>query len=140
VYPGAIRTPSGVPWTPDDAMEAHARDRSRLFEALAADRDGPVVVVTHHPPIVQIVDAYRDVNGVPWWVPAFYGSTVLDDLPAPLRPDLWISGHFHASHDVTCGPTRCVANPMAAADFDPDRVVAPREPALNPRTPRSCAR
>jgi hypothetical protein len=60
---------------------------------------------------------------VPWWVPAFYGSTMLAGLPEPLRPDLWIFGHFHARYDAVEDGTRCVANPVAAADYEAGFVV-----------------
>ena len=61
---------------------------------------------------------------VPWWVPAFYATTVLDDLPAADRPAAWISGHFHAGHDMRLGRTRWVANPVEGRTFAPDRIVA----------------
>ena len=123
-YRGAIWTEDGAPWTPHDAIAAHERDRAALTEALRQDRAGPVVVVTHHPPIAAIADAYRDVAGVPWWVPAFYCSAALDNLPLEVRPELWVSGHFHAAHDVVCGATRCVANPVDGGTFDPTLVVS----------------
>ncbi len=45
-------------------------------------------------------------------MPAFYASTVLEDLPEAARPDLWVSGHFHAGHDMRVGRTRWVAKPV----------------------------
>jgi len=60
---------------------------------------------------------------VPWWIPAFYASETLSELPEASRPDLWISGHFHARHDFRIFGTRCVANPAAAVDYDPAFVV-----------------
>ncbi|MEH3148303.1 MAG: metallophosphoesterase [Methylobacterium frigidaeris] len=120
----AIRREDGTPWSPAAAMAAHAADREHLAAALARRHDGPTVAVTHHPPIAEAADRYRDAPGVPWWVPAFYATTMLADLPAASRPALWISGHFHAGHDLVLHGTRCVANPVEGRDFDPGRVVA----------------
>ncbi|WP_018261096.1 metallophosphoesterase [Methylobacterium sp. WSM2598] len=120
----AIRLADGAAWTPAAAMEAHARDRALLAAALARPHAGPTVAVTHHPPIAEAADRYRDAPGVPWWVPAFYATTVLADLAPAHRPALWVSGHFHAGHDLALYGTRCVANPVEGGTFDPRTVVA----------------
>lgn len=120
---GAIRTADGRPWQPADAMDAHARERAALLAEIRNGHAGPTVVVTHHPASPRAADAYRGAPGVPWWVPAFYASTVLDDLAEAERPDLWISGHFHAGHDLAVGRCRWVANPVEGADFRSDFFV-----------------
>ncbi|GJD48548.1 3',5'-cyclic adenosine monophosphate phosphodiesterase CpdA [Methylobacterium crusticola] len=120
----AIRQADGRPWTPAAAMAAHAADRARLAASLARLHPGPTVAVTHHPPVAEAADAFRDAPGVPWWVPAFYATTMLADLPPGDRPDLWISGHFHAGHDRVLHGTRCVANPVEGRTFDPDLRLA----------------
>ena len=120
----AIRQGDGTAWTPQAAMAAHAEDRARLAAALARPHAGPTVAVTHHPPIAEAADRYRDAPGVPWWVPAFYATTLLADLPAADRPAAWISGHFHAGHDMRLHGTRCVANPVEGAGCDPALIVA----------------
>ena len=123
-YRGSIRRANGAAWLPADAMAAHARERAALGAALARPHDGPTVAVTHHPPSPRAADAFRGAPGVPWWVPAFYASTVLDDLPEAARPDIWISGHFHAGHDIAVGRTRWVANPVEGKTFRSDTVIA----------------
>ncbi|WP_407519987.1 metallophosphoesterase [Methylobacterium oryzisoli] len=120
----AIRQGDGTAWTPRAAMAAHAEDRARLVAALARPQAGPTVAVTHHPPIAEAADRYRDAPGVPWWVPAFYATTLLADLPPADRPAAWISGHFHAGHDMVLHGTRCVANPVEGAGCDPALIVA----------------
>lgn len=122
-FRGSIRNGDGSVWSPADAMAAHAAERAALLAALAEPFEGRTVVVTHHPAGTMAADAFRDVPGVPWWLPAFYASTVLDDLPAEHQPDLWVSGHFHAGHDLTVGRTRWVANPVEARNFCADRIV-----------------
>ncbi|MBE7248620.1 MAG: metallophosphoesterase, partial [Actinomycetospora chiangmaiensis] len=122
-YRGSIRKADGTPWQPADAMAAHRIERAALHEALRIAHDGPTVVVTHHPASPLAADRFRDAPGVPWWVPAFYASTALDDLADPERPGLWISGHFHAGHDMRIGRCRWVANPVEGATYRPDRVV-----------------
>ena len=122
-YLGAIRREDGAPWQPADAMEAHGAERAALLAGLAAAHNGPTVVLTHHPASPRAADRFRDAPGVPWWVPAFYATTVLDDLPDEGRPDLWISGHFHAGHDMTLGRCRWIANPVEGATYRADFIV-----------------
>ncbi|GEP09478.1 metallophosphoesterase [Methylobacterium gnaphalii] len=119
-YRGSIRNADGSDWSPEDAMEAHRGQKAALLAALAKPHDGPTVAVTHHPPSPRAADAFRDAPGVPWWVPAFYATTVLEDLPDEQRPQAWISGHFHAGHDLRIGRTCWVANPVEGKTFDPD--------------------
>ncbi|MGU3539233.1 metallophosphoesterase [Methylobacterium sp. A54F] len=128
-YRGSIRKGDGTAWQPADAMAAHAEERRLLLAALAAPHDGPTVAVTHHPAGPQAADAFREAPGVPWWVPAFYASTVLEDLADPARPDLWVSGHFHAGHDLALGRCRWVANPVEGRNFDAGLVVEVGRPA-----------
>ncbi|RUP11707.1 MAG: metallophosphoesterase, partial [Methylobacterium sp.] len=122
-YLGAIRKAGGSPWQPADAMAEHRIERAALHAALRIPHDGPTVVVTHHPASPLAADRFRDVAGVPWWVPAFYASTALDALSDPARPALWISGHFHAGHDLAVGRCRWVSNPVEGATYRSDFVV-----------------
>ena len=122
-YRGSIRKADGTPWQPAYAMAAHAAERAALLAALRAPHDGPTVAVTHHPASPLAADAFRDAPGVPWWVPAFYATTVLDDMPDAERPEIWVSGHFHAGHDLRLGRCRWVANPVEGGNFDPLRIV-----------------
>ncbi|MGU3360955.1 metallophosphoesterase [Methylobacterium sp. M6A4_1b] len=120
---GSIRNGDGTVWSPTDAMAAHDRERALLAASLGQAHDGPTVCVTHHPASPRAANAFRDVPGVPWWVPAFYATTVLEDLPEAVRPNLWVSGHFHAGHDMRIGRTRWVANPVEGRDFSADHVL-----------------
>ncbi|MBX9933925.1 MAG: metallophosphoesterase [Methylobacterium sp.] len=122
-YRGSIRNGDGSVWTPADAMAAHLAEKAELTASLALHYPGPTVVVTHHPASPLAADAFRNAPGVPWWMPAFYASTTLDDLPEANRPDLWVSGHFHAAHDMQLGRTRWVANPVEGASYSAERVV-----------------
>ena len=119
-YRGSIRRADRSAWSPEDAMAAHASEKAAFLAALAQPHAGPTVAVTHHPPSPLAADAFRDAPGVPWWVPAFYATTVLDDLTDVERPDLWFSGHFHAGHDMRIGRTRWIANPVEGTTFRND--------------------
>ncbi|MCJ2054546.1 metallophosphoesterase [Methylobacterium sp. J-070] len=122
-YRGSIRKGDGTPWQPADAMAEHRAERAALHAALRILHDGPTVVVTHHPASPLAADRFRTAPGVPWWVPAFYASTALDDLADPERPDLWISGHFHAGHDLRIGRCRWVSNPVEGTTYRSDVVL-----------------
>ncbi|KQO41526.1 metallophosphoesterase [Methylobacterium sp. Leaf85] len=122
-FRGSIRKGDGSVWSPADAMAAHLAQKAELAAALAAPHAGPTVVVTHHPASPLAADAFRAIPGVPWWVPAFYATTALDDLPEASRPDLWVSGHFHAGHDLRIGRTRWIANPVEGGTYSAERFV-----------------
>lgn len=122
-YLGSIRKEDGTPWQPADAMAAHLAEREALLAALAMPHEGTTVVITHHPASPLAADRFREAPGVPWWVPAFYATTVLDDLADEARPDLWVSGHFHAGHDMRIGRCRWVANPVEGATYRADLIV-----------------
>jgi predicted phosphodiesterase len=118
---GAIRTEKGR-WSPYDAVAEHAREKAMLLDELVSYHHGPTVVVTHHSPLADCADAYRD-RGLPWWAPAFYGSDLLPVLPEEIRPDVWIFGHVHAAFDVRCGKTRAVCNPVEGGNFNPHLII-----------------
>lgn len=118
---GAIRTERGA-WTPYDAVAEHAREKAILLDELVYDHDGPTVVVTHHPPLVECVDAYRSIVA-PWWAPAFYVSNVLKTLPHHVQPEVWVCGHVHAPYDAQAGRTRVVCNPVEGGKFNPDLII-----------------
>ncbi|WP_407112432.1 metallophosphoesterase [Bradyrhizobium sp. LMG 9283] len=118
---GAIRTERGA-WSPYDAVAEHAREKAILADALTSSHDGPTVVVTHHPPLADCVDAYKK-RGTPWWAPAFYVSDVLRNLPERIQPDLWICGHVHAPFDDQFGRTRVICNPVEGGRFNPNLVI-----------------
>lgn len=122
-YRGSIFAAPGEVWQPHDAYRQHRHDREALRRTLLLSPGPLVVVVTHHAPLTEILEPYRGRPGVPWWIPAFYASRLLADLPQAVRPALWVSGHFHARHDLRIADTRCVANPVAAADYDPDWII-----------------
>ncbi|SFL01752.1 metallophosphoesterase [Methylorubrum salsuginis] len=122
-YRGSIRKADRTAWSPEDAMAAHRAEKAAFLEGLGAPHAGPTVAVTHHPPSPLAADAFRDAPGVPWWVPAFYATTVLDDLAEGERPDLWFSGHFHAGHDMRIGRTRWIANPVEGKTFRDDVIA-----------------
>lgn len=122
-YRGSIKRADGHAWQPADAMAAHLTEREALLAALAVPHGGKTVVITHHPASPLAADRFRDAPGVPWWVPAFYATTLLDDLADESRPDLWVSGHFHAGHDMRIGRCRWVANPVEGATYRANFVV-----------------
>jgi predicted phosphodiesterase len=117
----AIRTEKGR-WSPYDAVAEHAREKAILLDQLVSYHHGPNVVVTHHSPLADCADAYRD-RGLPWWAPAFFGSDLLPTLSEEIRPDVWIFGHVHAAFDLRCGKTRAVSNPVEGGNFNSHLII-----------------
>ena len=93
--------------TLDAWREMHAASRTYLRAALEAHRRQPCVVVTHHAPHEMSVPERFQGDSL---TPAF-ASHVLNDIPEPLRPALWLHGHTHDSFDYAVGETRVVCNP-----------------------------
>lgn len=118
---GAIRTERGN-WTPYDVVAEHAREKAILIDELMCTHDGPTVVVTHHPPMAECVDAYRSI-AAPWWAPAFYVSDILKAFPQHIQPEVWICGHVHAPFDARYGRTRVVCNPIEGKQFNPNLLI-----------------
>lgn len=125
-----VRTgPEGGPyrrWTPSDARAAHKRSRAWLEAALAIPHDGPTVVVSHHAPHPRSVS--------PGYEESTLNPAFTSDLSAVIeagRPDLWVHGHVHSSHDYRVGSTRIVCNPRGYLQqgypenraFDPRLVI-----------------
>lgn len=120
-----IRGRDGRAVRPEELRLRHARSRRFLADALAAPRDGPTVVVTHHLPSMRSVAARWRADPVS----AGFASA-LDDLVA-LGPALWVHGHTHdgaAWRDGDSG-TLCVCNPAGYARRDGTR----ENPRFTPR-------
>ncbi|MEX1081241.1 MAG: metallophosphoesterase [Halofilum sp. (in: g-proteobacteria)] len=98
----------GAPLTPETTMEWHRDARTWLERELAAERDEPTVVVSHHAPHPRS----NHYDGDPM-SPAF-----VSDLSATIEctgPAVWIHGHTHSSEDYRAGATRLVANQVGYA-------------------------
>jgi predicted phosphodiesterase len=105
-----VDEPEGRAFSPDDAAALFARDARWLEARLAANHDGPTVVITHHAP------SPRSIH------PRFAGSPVnaafvsnLEHLMGADRVGLWIHGHTHDSFDYLVNGTRVVCNPRGYA-------------------------
>lgn len=92
-------------FSPADAAQRHARERSWLDGALHAAGPG-AVVVTHHAPHPGSVAPRFDRDPV---TPAFVSD--LTRMVRRRKPALWIHGHVHDSFDYTVGSTRILCNP-----------------------------
>ena len=103
------RDAAGVPaaFRPQEAAALHARHRARVEEALAAEWDGPRIVVTHHAPNARSL-LHGEVRET---IDAAYASDLSALMEGAGAPDIWIHGHVHRSADYVVGRTRVVANP-----------------------------
>lgn len=97
---------------PEDTIAAHHRTRTFLESALARPHDRATIMVTHHAPHPQSLDAAH--RGRLDWC---YASN-MELLIEKAAPDLWLHGHIHRAVDYSIGRTRVVSNPRGYA-FDP---------------------
>lgn len=112
------------------AKAMHERSRAFLRERLAAPFDGPTVVVTHHAPHRgSLHPRYRDST-----LNAGFVSD-LEGLILAGKPNLWVHGHVHDSHDYRVGSTRVVCNPRGYhgenPGFDPALVLSVPDACLS---------
>lgn len=136
----------GRPWSPVDALGAHARSRGYIEDALTsvvcqslggAGSPRPLVpgvlkgdravVLTHFAPSRRsLPEAWAGWLGDPWMAAA-HASDLEDVMHAWGAPVLWVHGRSVAAADYRLGRTRVVANPrrrsLAAMPFDPRLVI-----------------
>lgn len=94
-----------MPFRPAHALSMHRRDLAHITGVLGKPFAGPTVVVTHHAPHPKSVQPrYR---GDPL-SPAF--ASDLGEIIERFRPELWIHGHDHGSHNYLVGTTQIVSN------------------------------
>ena len=87
--------------------KTHKRDVEFLQRELAKPYDGKTIVMTHHLPLWECIDA------------PFVGSPINDcfasDQSSIIREseiDVWVHGHSHTFQDFTFHGTRVVRNPL----------------------------
>ncbi|HWD70198.1 MAG TPA: metallophosphoesterase [Solirubrobacteraceae bacterium] len=105
-----------------DTRDLHTASRAWLTERLAADHDGPTVVITHHAPLVRA----RPQNPLMAAVGGAFASDLSELMGAGV--DLWIFGHIHRVVDAEVNGTRVLSNQRGyphepVAEFDPGLVV-----------------
>jgi predicted phosphodiesterase len=104
-------------------LAAHQRERLWLKQKLAEPFRGKTVVVTHHAPHPESLQAQYPSAALR---PA-YASDLSDLIGPPI--DLWVHGHTHASHSYHVNGTRIVCNargyfPNALnRNFDPQCIL-----------------
>lgn len=125
-FSGSITTVAGDgelrDFRPQDSQEIHRVSVGWLRSELGKRFDGATVVVTHHAPHPLCEHRTHAGSIVS---PAFCSN--LGRMIEEFEPDLWISGHTHASHDVRLGATRLVSNQRGYRDT-PEHADAPFDP------------
>jgi len=119
---------------PKDIIDVHYAHRARVEKLLSEPFDGPTVVVTHHAPLERSLQTGRQESPLD----AAYASD-LSEMIKTYRPEIWLHGHVHVSHDYTHADTRIISNPRGYllgstmngrghrypenSDFDPALVI-----------------
>lgn len=102
-------------FTPRHAQSIHRETVAWLTSQFQSSGCFKRVVVTHHPPIAEAVEAKASSNRL---TPCF--ASKRPDLVDMSRAALWICGHTHVFTDHQIGDTRVVSNP---AGYPPFSVV-----------------
>lgn len=113
------------PWKrfrPQEARALHLRSRAYIESEFAKPHDGPTLVLTHHPAIVEALAP--QLRGR--MIAAAYASD-LSSMIDRYQPEYWISGHTHYPIDHHRGRTRLISNPCGyhneLSSFDPALVI-----------------
>jgi Icc-related predicted phosphoesterase len=97
-------------------VERHTDSVNYIRDQLAHALD-KVVVVSHHAPSFQSIDAryrtQREMNGA-------YASDLSDLILDNPKIKLWIHGHTHSPHDYMIGDTRVLCNPRGDVGVERD--------------------
>ncbi len=124
-YPGKRR-----PLRPEDTIAAHTKTRGFLDFHLKQSSDVPVVVVTHHAPLAESIDASARL---PWCYANRMDYLFDGDFP----PSAWLHGHIHQPVNYVRGKTSVISNPRGYAftgepgnEFDPGLVIQLPIPAV----------
>ena len=107
--------------SPVDTRGYAEQTRAWLREEIMKPFDGLTVVITHHPPLQQLVP---EIEGRPH-LGAAYGNEWREFLEMPI--DLWVFGHTHEFVNKVVGGIRFISNPRGypgeETGFDPDLRV-----------------
>ncbi|QRM45762.1 metallophosphoesterase [Rhizobium sp. BG4] len=107
---------------PIHAYLKHVETRDYIAAELRARGGGKTVVVTHHAPSPQSIEASFRFDPLS----ASYASD-LEDLIYETSPRLWVHGHVHHHNDYRVDETRIVSNPRGypgeRTGFIPDFTI-----------------
>ncbi len=107
---------------PIHAYRMHQETRAFLLAALAENKDGKTVVVTHHAPSLKSIP--REFSDDP--LSPCYASD-LESVIGEGGPTLWVHGHVHRGVHSRIGETRIIANPRGypgeRSRFNPELVI-----------------
>lgn len=98
-----------------DFTELYERNVDFIIDGLTGEYapEGPSVVITHHAPSYKSVEEKFKGNVLNC---AFVND--LDKLIEMYKPNFWVHGHVHSSHDYMIGDCRVMANPRGYYDFE----------------------
>lgn len=99
---------------PEDTIAAHVATRRFITAELESAPAPPTVVVTHHAPLAESVDATKSLA----WC---YANRMEYLFDGDHGPDLWLHGHIHEPVDYMRGRTRVLSNPRGYAFTDRQR-------------------
>ena len=104
---------------PVDTCLLHQTSKQWLAKEMF-NRSSPVVVVTHHAPSKQSIEAQQRESVLS----AAYASN-LDEFIETYQPNLWVHGHMHNSSDYKLGKTRVLCNPRGYETFQRNMEFEP---------------
>ncbi|MGE0022219.1 MAG: metallophosphoesterase [Hyphomicrobium sp.] len=93
-------------FTPRDALAAHDAAMNALHTHLATRRGKPTVVISHHAPSRQGLDARHAGNGLD----GAYASDLDRAIAALEEVPVWVHGHTHVRRSYRIGSTAVHAN------------------------------
>lgn len=108
-------------WSPQKMREQNIIAKKFIVNELKAHNDEPCVVVTHFPPMVEVLaECYRH-NPSP--ITSLYYSGGMESeinklIIDKFAPKLWIFGHSHSRVDKTIGDIRFMSNCLGYMGYE----------------------
>lgn len=101
----------------------HWQEYERFHRFIEAKLKPGDIVVTHHAPHMQSIDAQWAGNSCNRW----FVTPEMQPLIYERKPALWMHGHMHTPFDYMAGDTRIVCNPFGypneGVKFNPKLVI-----------------
>jgi len=108
--------------TPEAVLDLHRRSLEYFKTVLQANKDKPVVVITHHAPsFMSVNEKFKHETTTNGGFASELSEFILDN------PNIkaWVHGHMHDPVDYMIGDTRILSNPRGYLPWEADNGFDP---------------
>jgi len=108
--------------TPEAVLDLHRQSLEYFKTVLQANKDKPVVVITHHAPsFMSVNEKYKNETTTNGGYASELSELILDNPTIKA----WVHGHMHDPVDYMIGDTRILSNPRGYLPWEEDNGFDP---------------